>query len=214
MNGRTAPFCGPGRHSPQTPPRFRPAEIRMVHLQVMLGNMATTHRKPSDLRQSWLAAAALVAAWLIVAAGECRAQVVSGPAAGKASDARSSGNVKPARKDSENEDDRWRRTDTGRFFSGTIRSENQTTSKGIAIRVGGHQEAAWLFDTDLLRFACAWSGKFLEISPTRFGLGEAPLVAGFERFQTPVMPGDNRSRWGPCRASGPVTVDSIGTATA
>ncbi len=49
-----------------------------------------------------------------------------------------------------------------------------------------------MFDTDLVRFVCTWSGKFLEINSRRFGLGEAPRVAGFERFETPVVPGWGR----------------------
>ncbi|HEX4146379.1 MAG TPA: ThuA domain-containing protein [Pirellulales bacterium] len=87
------------------------------------------------------------------------------------------------------EDDRWQRTDTGRFFSATIRGPSQTTTKAIAIRVGGDKQAAWMFDTDLLRFSSAWSGRFLQINPRRFGLIGMPAVAGTERFQTPAVPG-------------------------
>ena len=91
--------------------------------------------------------------------------------------------------DASAEDDRWQRTDTGRFFSGTIRGPDQTTTKAIAIRVGDEKQAAWLFDTDLLRFSCVWSGRFLQINPRRFGLIGMPSVAGTERFHTPAVPG-------------------------
>jgi type 1 glutamine amidotransferase/mono/diheme cytochrome c family protein/glucose/arabinose dehydrogenase len=91
--------------------------------------------------------------------------------------------------DASAEDDRWQRTDTGRFFSGTIRSPDQTTTKGIAIRVGEDKQAAWMFDTDLLRFSCVWSGRFLQFNPRRFGLIGMPAVAGTERFHTSVAPG-------------------------
>ncbi|HTU27157.1 MAG TPA: ThuA domain-containing protein, partial [Pirellulales bacterium] len=86
-------------------------------------------------------------------------------------------------------DDRWKQMDTGPFFSGTIRSPGQTTTKAIAIRVGADRQATWLFDTELMRFSCAWSGKFLEFNPRRFGLITIPNAAGTERFRTPVVPG-------------------------
>ena len=80
-----------------------------------------------------------------------------------------------------------------------------------------------MFDTDLLRFSCAWAGKFLEFNTMRFGLGDVPVVAGFERFQTPVAPAgrewavstirDNRIRWARCRARGATTAGSIDMAT-
>ena len=76
------------------------------------------------------------------------------------------------------EDDRWQRMDTGRFFSGTIRSAGQTTTKAIAIRVGPGKTGRLDVRHRALRFSCAWSGPFLAFNPKRYGLIGMPAVAG------------------------------------
>src|SRR5262245_21947087 len=38
--------------------------------------------------------------------------------------------------------------------------------KGICVRLGGSNEAAVCFDTDLLRYYAGWTGGFLDISKT------------------------------------------------
>src|SRR5690349_16723791 len=55
-------------------------------------------------------------------------------------------------------DDRLSQMDVGRFYSATIATPQEMTLKGIAVRIGENSEAAVLFDTELLRVVCGWSG--------------------------------------------------------
>ncbi len=61
--------------------------------------------------------------------------------------------------------------------------------KGIAIRAGN--DAAMLFDTDLLRFAAGWTGGFIDTRGVVFdgGHGNHPAIVGQQRFGTAVVPG-------------------------
>lgn len=92
-------------------------------------------------------------------------------------------------KESEGTDARWQQMNTGPFFSGTIPSDGQRTIKGIAIRVGDQQQAAVMYDTEMLRASCGWTGEFLRFHANRFGLSTSPVVAGSEVFRTPASPG-------------------------
>jgi hypothetical protein len=61
--------------------------------------------------------------------------------------------------------------------------------KGLAIRVGN--DAAMLFDTDLLRFAAGWTGGFIDTRGVVFdgGHGNHPAIVGEQRFGAAVVPG-------------------------
>src|SRR5205823_1914480 len=45
------------------------------------------------------------------------------------------------------------------------------------------------FDTDLLRYSAGWPGGFLELSPRRYGLIEAPKPKGEIQFTSAPVPG-------------------------
>ncbi|NUN97432.1 MAG: hypothetical protein HUU16_14815, partial [Candidatus Omnitrophica bacterium] len=90
-------------------------------------------------------------------------------------------------------DDRWPRMKNGPFFSGTIAIPGveglPPTYKGIAVRVGPNQEAAVLYDIELLRMSAAWTGEFLKIDPKRLGIIVLPQVGGDLRLYTKPAPG-------------------------
>ena len=86
-------------------------------------------------------------------------------------------------------DDRWQKTDMGRFFSGTIRSPGQVTAKGLVIRLGDAGEAAVLYDTERLRTSSGWRGEMVRINPARFGLTDMPSIGGSEQFSSPAVVG-------------------------
>ena len=86
-------------------------------------------------------------------------------------------------------DNRWQQTDTGQFLSASINMPRGPSLKGIAVRVGPHDEAAVCYDTALLRMSAAWTGPFLNFDPVRFGLIRKPAVAGTMQFTLPVAPG-------------------------
>jgi hypothetical protein len=84
---------------------------------------------------------------------------------------------------------RYSSTDYGSFLSRTVQvSPGALTAKGLAIKVG--RDASVLFDTDLLRFSAAWTGKFLKYPPERDGIYGIPGVDGSVRISTgPRSPG-------------------------
>ncbi len=95
----------------------------------------------------------------------------------------------PFQNDSQWEDNRWQAADVGPFVTASIESSAGITLKGIAIRVGDHQQAAVCFDTARLRISAAWQGEFVQFGPRRFGLVERPRVGGKLVFATPKIAG-------------------------
>ncbi len=90
-------------------------------------------------------------------------------------------------------DGRLREMDTGPTFNATFQypswSGNQFVYKGTAIRLGEKGEAAVLFDRCQLRYACGWTGGFLQHSDKRFGLLNTPKPAGQIAFSNTALPG-------------------------
>ena len=86
-------------------------------------------------------------------------------------------------------DDRWSKTDIGQFLCATIDIPRRRTFKGIAIKVGDQDEGTVCFDTELLQCSAGWTGGFLELSPTRYGLMNAPKPRGEVQFTTTAAPG-------------------------
>ena len=86
-------------------------------------------------------------------------------------------------------DDRWGKTKLGPFFSGSVRTGDQTTTKAICVRVGDSGQGAICFDTELLRYSSGWSGDFIRFDPARFGLIQIPSAGGEEYFGTRAIPG-------------------------
>ncbi|MEO8351436.1 MAG: DUF6797 domain-containing protein [Chthoniobacteraceae bacterium] len=75
-------------------------------------------------------------------------------------------------------DARWQKTDVGPFLSGTILTPGRTTPKGLVIKIGPRSEAAFCFDTDLLRMSAAWTGGFLKVNPARYGIAGPLAIEG------------------------------------
>src|SRR6266567_3455016 len=68
--------------------------------------------------------------------------------------------------------------------------------KGVCIRLGGSNEAAVCFDTDLLRYYAGWTGGFLDLSKTHltsYKGSEHALIQGDLQFQTALEPGWSRA---------------------
>ncbi len=89
-------------------------------------------------------------------------------------------------------DNRLQQMDVGRFYSATIWTPKEMTLKGIAVRIGEKSEASVMFDTELLRVVCGWSGEFLEFNPARYGIIGPPKVGKEIAFHSPRQPGWSR----------------------
>ncbi len=89
-------------------------------------------------------------------------------------------------------DNRLQQMDVGQFYSATIWTPKEMTLKGIAVRIGEKSEASILFDTELLRVVCGWSGEFLEFNPARYGIISPPKVGKEIVFHSPRQPGWSR----------------------
>ena len=89
-------------------------------------------------------------------------------------------------------DNRLQQMDVGRFYSATIWTPKEMTLKGIAVRIGEKSEASILFDTELLRVVCGWTGEFLEFNPARYGIIGPPKVGKEIAFHSPRQPGWSR----------------------
>jgi hypothetical protein len=82
--------------------------------------------------------------------------------------------------------------DYGPFLACTVELEEKNHAlKGYAIHLGKQQEATIVFDTDLLRFAGAWTGGFLELTGVVFdgAHGTNPRPDGEFMFTAPQLPG-------------------------
>jgi hypothetical protein len=86
----------------------------------------------------------------------------------------------------------WTRMDYGPFICATIKlADDNYALKGISIHLGDKDEAAMVFDTDLLRFGAGWTGDFLDLTNVAFsgqhGVNSTP--AGKIMFVSPQLPG-------------------------
>ena len=86
-------------------------------------------------------------------------------------------------------DDRWSKTDVGQFLCAGLDTPRHATHKGIAIKVGDHDEGAVCFDTELLRYSAGWTGGFLQTFPRRYGLMVSPKPVGEIQFADAALPG-------------------------
>jgi hypothetical protein len=97
---------------------------------------------------------------------------------------------------------KWDEMDYGRFISHTFNNAQGKTAldlkgcaanKGIAIKLGQGNEAAMLFDTDLLRMAGGWTGGFVKLKGVVYEGGHGPNPQPADNvsmvFQTNVGPG-------------------------
>lgn len=84
--------------------------------------------------------------------------------------------------------------DHGPFVTSVVAYDPVTNSsilvnKGIVVKVGTDPQAVMTFDTDLLRFASAWTGGFLHWYLGRDGLENWPSPDGITHFETSKTPG-------------------------
>ncbi|MBL8825246.1 MAG: hypothetical protein JNJ77_21845 [Planctomycetia bacterium] len=90
-------------------------------------------------------------------------------------------------------DGRFREMNTGPSFNATFQfpswSGPELVYKGTALRLGDKGEAAVLFDRSQLRYACGWTGGYLQHSNVRFGLLNTPKPAGTIAFAHSPVPG-------------------------
>lgn len=90
-------------------------------------------------------------------------------------------------------DGRLREMNTGPSFNATFTYPSwrgqEHVYKGTALRLGDQGEAAVLFDRTQLRYACGWTGNYLQHSNTRFGLMNTPKPAGTIAFASNALPG-------------------------
>jgi mono/diheme cytochrome c family protein len=94
-------------------------------------------------------------------------------------------------KEADSVDDRWKESEIGRFLASSLPlpAGRGTVERGLSIRVGPRQEGTVCFDTGALKWRAAWTGKFLNFTPARFGLIAPPEIAGGPLFVTGPGPG-------------------------
>ncbi len=90
-------------------------------------------------------------------------------------------------------DPRFRLTDTGPFFNGTIDyplgKGKERVYKATAVRLGDKGDAGVIFDRATMRLAAGWTGGYLLQSDRRFGLMNTPTPVGTMVFASPAGPG-------------------------
>ncbi|MEO6181631.1 MAG: DUF6797 domain-containing protein [Verrucomicrobiota bacterium] len=79
-------------------------------------------------------------------------------------------------------DNRLNQTDVGQFFSSLLPTPTGVVRKGISIKIGDQDEAAVCYDTASASLRAAWTGKWLQFDPARFGLINSPRMAGELQF--------------------------------
>ena len=93
---------------------------------------------------------------------------------------------------------RWEDMDYGPFLTTSIEAPEPAGNiayKGIAVPLNkgwdGHRQESIVFDTDLLRYAFAWEGGFLDLRGVAFDgtHNTHPLMKGTQLFSSPLAPG-------------------------
>ena len=84
--------------------------------------------------------------------------------------------------------------DYGRFLSATLvapQPADNTTTKGIAVKLDKEGKAGIIFDTMMMRYSAGWSGGFLSLHGVAFdgAHGVNPSVDGEQKFGTHPGPG-------------------------
>ena len=86
-------------------------------------------------------------------------------------------------------DDRWNKSEIGRFLCSAIDLPGEKTVKAIAVKLGERGDATICFDTELLRYSAGWTGGFVQFSAKRYGLLDAPKPRGAIEFKSRKAPG-------------------------
>ena len=86
-------------------------------------------------------------------------------------------------------DNRWQESDIGPFLASNLRLPSGVMiAKALTIRVGADGLAAVAYDTATASPRAAWTGGFLQLDPTRFGLIGTPRPASEPRLVFPATP--------------------------
>jgi len=75
-------------------------------------------------------------------------------------------------------DDRWSKTDLGRFFSCSMKTPGGDVARAVVVRVGEKGEASICYDTTDCVMKAAWTGGFVKLNPARYGLIRWPEIDG------------------------------------
>lgn len=75
-------------------------------------------------------------------------------------------------------DNRWQQTDLGPTLASILVTPSGSIAKALSIQVGTPTAGGVTYDTVTASLRAAWTGGFLQFSPSRFGLGEAPRIQG------------------------------------
>ena len=93
-------------------------------------------------------------------------------------------------------DDRWQRSDIGLFLaSNLVLPDGVSVAKGLTVRTAGDLDRAMAYDLATGEIRAAWSGGFLKLDPTRFGLIGTPRPGGAVAFTSPVQQGNGLSTY-------------------
>jgi hypothetical protein len=82
-------------------------------------------------------------------------------------------------------DDRWNRTVPGRWQAYYLPTPTGSVRKGLVVRLGDAADAAVCYDTATGNWRAVWTGGFLRFDAARFGLINAPRIAGELRLALP-----------------------------
>ena len=86
-------------------------------------------------------------------------------------------------------DSRWSRADVGQFLASNLEIPGGRIAKALSIKVGDHDQGTVCFDTGQCAWRAGWIGGFLQFDPARFGLIQAPRIAGKVVFSSPSSAG-------------------------
>lgn len=79
-------------------------------------------------------------------------------------------------------DHRWNRMEVGPFLASNLEIGGRSVMKALSLRVGEGSFATVAFDTEHCVVRGGWTGGFLRFDPARFGLLNAPRMAGELEF--------------------------------
>ncbi|MSU34699.1 MAG: hypothetical protein EXS36_06230 [Pedosphaera sp.] len=85
-------------------------------------------------------------------------------------------------------DNRWQQTEIGPFLASVVGLPAGPIAKGLTVRVPGELNGAVCYDTHSLTARAVWTGGFLQLDPSRFGLTVAPRPASPPFIELPTGP--------------------------
>ncbi len=105
-----------------------------------------------------------------------------------AGEPRMSGREPASQEESDWVDNRWQQTEIGPFLASVVGLPSGAIAKGLTLRVPGEPGGAVCYDTKSLTARAAWTGGFLQLDPSRFGLTGMPRPASPPFIEFPSGP--------------------------